>query len=254
MQGHCSVLLFHKLNFWCRRKTSVFMSFPIWLSLNHNPYYVCLSSVINCIFLKGVEIATIKSSANTVQKFILETGLEFIFFLLKPPSLLKFSKPGCSFSFISSILQCLSLWIRFSRLNFSRSFFHLLPYAFCQQGWRVPLFVTGLVFSLNVKFLYRVMTFNLLFSDNSRNSPLEDLFFSVWPLLHECLFSELSPSDCTAFLKWGLKAKQEKFLHSIIYLSLRVSVVVQWVLFFLIRTVLWMFMLKLKKSFDMYQF
>lgn len=38
---------------------------------------------MNCIFLKGVEIETIKSSANAVKPLILETGLEFFFFFVK---------------------------------------------------------------------------------------------------------------------------------------------------------------------------
>lgn len=207
---------------------------------------------MNCIFLKGVEIETIKSSANAVKPLILETGLEFFFFLLKPPSLLKFSKPGDAFSFIGSIIQCLSLWVRFSRLNLSRSSFHLFPYAFCQQGWRVP-FVTGFFFSLNVKYLYRVITLNLFFSDNSWNPPLETLFFQCLTLLHECLFSELSPPDCTAFLKWGFKAKQEKFPHSLIYSKTVNCNLVAFLLSYQ-NSVLDVHVEAKKNPFDMYQF
>lgn len=148
MQGSCSDFLCNKLNFWCRRKTSVFMSFPIWLSLSHNPYYVYLSSVRNCIFLKGVELETIKSSANTVQKFILETGLEF-FFVKTTSSARVFQTWRCIFfhCLYNTMSVLMGKIFKVELIQFFLSFIFL---CLCQKGWGVPLFVTGLFFFLGM--------------------------------------------------------------------------------------------------------
>lgn len=121
------------------------------------------------------------------------------------------------------VSDCLSMWDFqgwiYPALLFS---FHFILFCLCQQGWGVPPFVTGFFFSSNVKYLYRVIiTFNLFFSqaDNSWNPPSESLLFNCWLFVHEYLFSELSPADCTVFLKWGFTAEHEKFLpfHNFIF-------------------------------------
>lgn len=125
----------------------------------------------------------------------------------------------CTFTFFASLIQRLTVFIgeifKIELIQLWLSSFDFILLCLCQQGWGVPSFVTGLFFSSNVKHLYRVIvTFNLFFSqaDNSWNPPSESLFFSGWCFVHEYLFSELSPADCTAFLKWGFKAEHEKFL------------------------------------------
>lgn len=143
-------------------------------------------------------------------------------------------------------------------MNWSNSSFHLFFYAFVRKAEEFLFLSQACFFPWNVKYLYRVITFNLSFSGNSWNPPLETLFFSAWPFLHEYLLSFLwtLSSWLYSFLETRIQGWEREIspLCNLLSISLRVSIVIWLVFFFLIRTVLWKFMLKLKTNFDMYQF